>query len=54
MTKRPSDVLARMKATATREKPVSTDPTETALRPEVEVFVASGPAPGARVVSTRS
>ncbi|WP_162865898.1 hypothetical protein [Deinococcus wulumuqiensis] len=35
MTKRPSDVLARMKATATREKPVSIDPSETTLRPEV-------------------
>lgn len=35
MTKRPSDVLARMKATATREKPVSTDPSETTLRSEV-------------------
>ena len=53
MTKRPSDVLARMKATATREKPVSTDPTETALRPEVVATEDTPPTKPPRVRRVR-
>ena len=53
MTKRPSDVLARMQATATREKPVSTDPTETALRPEVVATEDTPPTKSPRVRRVR-
>lgn len=42
MTKKPSDVLARMKATATREKPVSTSAVD---RPEEIADPARLPAP---------